>query len=83
MGNTKHTRKRKHRIAISISDRDFELLKLYATSKSVTKGTAIKQLLHSELKQFKSTIGERPIQNQLNLFVAPQTNIFDAINEKK
>ena len=77
----KNNKTKKHRLAISISDRDFELLKLFAASKSITKGQAVKQLLHSEMQKFKSTIGDLPIENQLNLFVAPQTDIFDFIDD--
>ncbi len=82
MGRTKHTKKKKHRIAFSISDRDFELLKLYATAKKTTKGHLVKQILHSELQQFKSDIGTLPAKNQLNLFEAHQIDIFDIIEEK-
>lgn len=81
MVKNKHDKKRKHRIVISVSERDFELLKLYAASKSITKGMAVKQMVHSEMQKFKSTIGSLPIENQLNLFVAPQTDIFDFIDE--
>lgn len=82
MVKNKHDKKRKHRIAISVSDRDFELLKLYATSKNTTKGHVVKQLLHVELQKFKSSIGGLPVENQLNLFISPQTDIFDIIDEK-
>lgn len=77
----KSDKQKKHRIACSISERDFELLKLYAASKSITKGKAIKQIVHSEMQRFKDTIGGLPIENQLNLFVAPQTDIFDFIDD--
>ena len=33
------------------------------------------------MQKFKSTIGDLPIENQLNLFVAPQTDIFDFIDD--
>lgn len=79
--NRKNSKPKKHRLAISVSERDFELLKLYAASKSITKGKAVKQMLHSEMQKFKSTIGDLPIENQLNLFVAPQTDIFDFIDD--
>ena len=82
MVKNKHDKKRKHRIAINISDRDYELLKLYATSKNATKGHIVKQLLHAELQKFKSSIGGLPVENQLNLFISPQTDIFDIIDEK-
>ena len=82
MVKNKHDKKRKHRIAISVSDRDFELLKLYAASKNTTKGHVVKQLLHVELQKFKNSIGSLPIENQLNLFISPQTDIFDIIDDK-
>ena len=81
MVKNKHDKKRKHRISFNISDRDYELLKLYAASKNTTKGHVVKQLLHVEMQKFKSTIGDLPIENQLNLFVAPQTDIFDFIDD--
>ena len=81
MAPTKKKKKnRMHRIAFSISDRDYELLKLYASSHGTTKGHIAKHLLHSELQEFKKHIGELPDENQLNLFEARQTDIFDFID---
>lgn len=82
MSKAKKDKKRQHRIAFSISDRDYELLKLYASTKKTTKGHLAKQILRHELKQFKSTLGDQPIKNQLNLFISHQTDIFDIIEEK-
>ncbi len=81
--SSSHKKNKRHRIAFSISEREYELLKLYAASKNRTKGEVVKQILHSELQVFKKSIGDMPIENQLNLFNAPQTDIFDFIDDEK
>lgn len=83
MMSTTHKKNKRHRIAFSISDRDYELLTLYAASKNTTKGHIAKQVLHSELLNFKKSIGELPAENQLSLFNAHQTDIFDYIDDEE
>ena len=69
---------KKHKIMVSLSEKDYELLKYYATQKGTTKAILAKQMLHTELQLFKESIGgelpEKPAKNQLT--------IFDAIGEE-
>ena len=71
-----------HRITFNISDRDYEILKLYASIKNTSKNHIAKQTLRLELQRFKNSIGDLPIENQLNLFVSPQTDIFDFMDDE-
>jgi len=82
VSGNKNNKSKRHRVAFSISERDYEILRYYALVKKTSKSLIAKQLLHNELQRLKNDMGDLPIENQLNLFVAPQTDIFDFIDDK-
>lgn len=80
---SKRNKAKAHKVTVSLSERDYELLKCCAGRKGVPKGVLVKQIVHSELQKFKESIGgELPVKNQLSIFDSVQTDIFNCIKER-
>ncbi len=78
----KQVKGKPRKVTVSLSERDYELLKYCADRRGTTKSILAKQMLHSELQMFKESIGgELPVKNQLSIFDSVQTDIFSWIKD--
>ncbi|MCQ2295205.1 MAG: hypothetical protein MJZ67_06080 [Bacteroidales bacterium] len=62
---------------LTLSEKECELLKLYAQDYNTTRPEALRRMVREALKEYKSRKGPIQPANQLGLFDALQMDIFD------
>lgn len=70
------------KISISLTEREAGLLQLFASDHNLTKGRALKRLMKQGLRDYESQKEKSLPRNQLGLFDAVQTDIFNAPDEE-
>lgn len=75
---------KKKKLAITLSERDMDLLQRYAVEKGVAKAVAVRRMVKSYLMEFESlTSTDVADANQIGLFDSMQTDIFGNLTKLK
>lgn len=72
----KNTSKKKHKITVQLSERDFQRLEYLSKIEETTKSNAAKRILREQLSSIVNEKMEQQAKNQLGLFDTFQIDIF-------
>lgn len=73
----KSKRPQSRKFSVSLSDKDGEILKLYAQKHGMTRPDAIRKILREHLRPYAEMVAKEGPENQLGLFDILQMDIFD------
>lgn len=65
------------KLTLSLSEREAQLLALYAADQGATKSVAVRRLLRTALADYSKKIATQEPKNQLGLFDSIQYDIFN------
>lgn len=77
MKTSKQKKPKKVKISVTLSEREGELLKLYAAEQGTSRPAALRRILRERLKDYVQQLAKEGPKNQLGLFDSVQIDIFN------
>lgn len=68
---------KKKKLTLVLSEREYNVLKLYAEEQGITKPDAVRRVLRQQLADYAKSLANATPRNQLDLFDSVQIDIFD------